>query len=258
MTSMALAMMSALRVSGFCRLRGVVKLLTSAYLAVGSVIARFPGKATARRRGENGMSNFLRRFLSFSAVALLAATHGPASAGPSDDRLEPGLQGQSMPQDNPGSVLARPFTKGVRVVGHDPIRGRDNNIQMAWVDHCAYVSSAGGKAAVEVLPLNNDPALTGIAVIDVSDPSHPITVKLLRDRASIFASETMHALTAPDGRKVLAAGTYGSGKYGPDPSQPALLAIYDVSDCANPKLTAEIELPENVHTLTISPDGRRV
>ena len=190
-----------------------------------------------------------------AAVCLLAGCQTQSTSVV--DRLEPGLQGQTLSADNPGSVLAQPYSKGVRVVGHDPIQGRDSNVQMSWVDHCAYVSSTGGPFPL-IGTIKGDAALTGVAVIDVSDPKHPKTVKLLRHRGSIAALETMYAVAAP-GRKVLAAGAYGNGKYSHQfPNEPAWLDVYDVSDCANPQLMAEIELPENAHTLTISPDGKRI
>ena len=181
----------------------------------------------------------------------------PASAGAAGDRLETGLQGQSVPEDNPGSILARPYSKGVRVISHDSIRGRDSNVQLGWVDHCAYVSSTGGPFPL-IGTIKGDPQLTGTAVIDVSDPYHPATVKLLRDNGSIAAVEAMHAVSASD-RKVLAAGAYGNGKGSVSPNEkPAWLDIYDVSDCANPKLMSEVTWPENAHTLRVSPNGRRV
>ena len=34
--------------------------------------------------------------------------------------------------------------------------------------------------------------------------------------------------------------------------------IYDVSDCARPRLLTTFTFPENIHNLTISPDGNRV
>jgi LVIVD repeat len=186
------------------------------------------------------------------------------AAGSSADRLEPGLQGQWQPEDKPGSILAQPYMKGVRVIGHDSILGRDSNVQLSWVDHCAYVSSTAGPFPL-LGTTKGDPALTGVAVIDVSDPGHPRTVKLLRDRGSIAALETMHAVAAP-GRKVLAAGAYhggpnaaGTSGSGNDPDATAAwLDIYDVSDCANPKLMAEVKWPENSHTVRVSPDGRLV
>jgi hypothetical protein len=173
------------------------------------------------------------------------------------DRLEPGLQGQQMAADNPGSILAQPYSKGVEVIGHDPISGRDSNVQLSWVDHCAYVSSTGGPFPI-IGSIKGDPQFTGVAVIDVRDPRHPKTVTLLRDNGSIAALEAMHAVSARD-RKVLAAGAYGNGKNGPSPNdKPAWLDIYDVADCARPKLMSELTWPDNSHALRVSPNGRRV
>ncbi len=188
------------------------------------------------------------RSLGIALLAALAGTH-PGQAGATADRLEPGLQGQSLPADNPGSVLASPYSKGVRVVGHEPLGGRDSNLQLAWVDHCAYVSSTspkflswGDKAAPETF---------GVAVVDVSNPAQPRQVGLLRGRGSLYASETLHAVTA-SGRKVLVAGSYGAK------DDEAYTDVYDVSDCAHPRHMAEIKWPESVHTLTLSPNGKRL
>ena len=152
----------------------------------------------------------LAAMLLCSLQPLMPVWASPAPTGFAGDRLEPGLQGQSLPEDNPGSILAQPYSKGVQVIGHDPISGRDSNVQLSWVDHCAYVSSTGGPFPL-IGTTKGDPQLTGIAVIDVSNPRRPRTVKLLRDNGSIAALETMHAVSAPD-RKVLAAGAYGNGK----------------------------------------------
>lgn len=195
--------------------------------------------------------------LLFCLTQPLALAGAPAAAAAAGDRLEPGLQGQSMAADNPGTILAQPYSKGVRVIGHDPIDGRDSNVQLSWVDHCAYVASTGGPFPL-LGTTKGDPQLTGVAVIEVRDPRHPRTVKLLRDNGSIAALEAMHAVAAPD-RKVLAAGAYGNGKNGASPNdKPAWLDIYDVSDCADPKLTAEVVWPDNAHSLRVSPNGRRV
>ncbi|MBB5685358.1 LVIVD repeat-containing protein [Sphingobium boeckii] len=192
-----------------------------------------------------------------AALLLAISTSAAVAQTTQEDRLETGLQGQSLPQDKPGSILAQPYSKGVHVIGHDGIRGRDSNVQLSWVDHCAYVSSTGGPFPL-LGTAKGDPLLTGVAVIDVSDPAHPKTVKLLRDQGSIAALETMHAISAP-GRKVLAAGAYGNGQGGAQPNdKPAWLDIYDASDCANPKLTAEVKWPQNAHSVRISPNGRRV
>jgi hypothetical protein len=181
-----------------------------------------------------------------------AAANGQRSSP--GDRPEPGLQGQTMPGEV--GVLPRPYSKGVRVVGHSDLWGRDSNVQLTWVGHCAYVAST---------PLNflgwaakpNSAETSGVAVVDVGDPSHPKAVRLLRDPGAMFTAETMHAADAPD-RKVLVAGAYANGAGGMKAADPPLIDIYDVSDCANPKLMAEFKWPENVHAVTVSPNGRHV
>jgi hypothetical protein len=186
-----------------------------------------------------------RSWLLFGAAALLA-TPVPVAASIAD-RPEPGFQGQTMPGEV--GVLPLPYSKGVRVVGHAGLMHRDTNLQLAWVGHCAYVSSTSpdflywGKTA--------DPSSYGVAVIDVSDPRSPKQVGLLRDRGSLYASETLHAVDAP-GRKVLAAGSYGAK------DDQAYTDLYDVTDCAKPRHIAEIKWPESVHTLTLAPNGKRL
>ena len=178
----------------------------------------------------------------------IAAGCGSALARTSPgDRPEPGLQGQTLPGE--AKVLAVPYSKGVRVIGHSPIMNRDANLQLAWAGRCAYVSSTSPNFLG--WGVTTDPAAFGVAVIDVSNPAAPRQVKLLRDRGSLYASETLHAVEASD-RKVLAAGSYGAK------DDEAYTDLYDVSDCANPKHVAEIKWPESVHTLTLSPNGKRL
>lgn len=180
-------------------------------------------------------------------AAFIGLTVQPALAGPSDaDNPERGLQGQTMPGEE-GVVLTRPYSKGVRVVGHEPIDNRDSNLQLAWIDHCAYVSSSSPNMLIwgAKAPL----ASFGVAVIDVRDPRAPKQVGLLRDRGSLYASETMHAISA-SGRKLLAAGSYGAK------DEEAFTDLYDASDCTRPKLVSTIKWPKSVHTLTLSPDGK--
>jgi hypothetical protein len=60
------------------------------------------------------------------------------------------------------------------------------------------------------------------------------------------------------GRKVLVAGAYGGGHPGASADDAAFLDIYDVSNCAHPKHVSEYIWPENVHMVTVSPNGKRV
>ena len=97
---------------------------------------------------------------------------------------------------------------------------------------------------------------SGVAVIDVGNPSAPKVTRYLQDKGALEAGETMHAVTTPD-RAVLAASVY-AGAAGMGPAKDGWLDIYDVSDCANPKLMSEVKWPEASHTITVSPNGRRV
>lgn len=209
-------------------------------------------------RGSGGIKTFAALAMSLSCALsppAALATPRPGSA-PSQDHLEPGLQGQSLPEEVKIGVLPRPYSRGVRLVGKSDVGGRDSNVQMTWIDRCAYISSMANNNLLDMKSPNN-PQAAGVAVIDVSDPRAPKQVGLLRDRGAYNATETMHAVSAP-GRKVLAAGAYGGGHPGSKPEDAAWLDLYDVSNCAQPKLVAEYKWPENVHTITVSPNGKRV
>lgn len=185
----------------------------------------------------------------------------PQPSTVSVDRPEPGLQGQTMPDDLTAPTLPQPYSKGVRLVGHTDLWNRGSNLQMAWAGDCAYVSTLNAKSIPGVAPFGNNPAADGskegVAVVDVSDPRNPRPIGVLRDKGSISSVETLHAVTSPD-RRVLVAGAYAGGKPGSSPEDAAWLDIYDVSDCKKPKLTSEVKWPENVHMITLSPNGRRV
>jgi hypothetical protein len=173
-----------------------------------------------------------------SMAAVSAAAHVDTP-----DRLEPGKQGETMPGE--ARVLEQPYSKGVRLIGHtqvDDVAGGT----MAWADTCAYI-----------------PGKAGVNVIDVRDPSAPKVVAMLTEKGAVGAGETVHAITSP-GRKLLAASVYGvQGPKTGGPGQDfkpgdAMIAIYDVSECAKPKLVLEYAWPARVHTIRLSPNGRRL
>ncbi|KPH66776.1 hypothetical protein [Novosphingobium sp. ST904] len=169
------------------------------------------------------------------------------------DRPEPGKQGETM-EAEAGKVLAVPYSKGVDVVGHSDIGGRTGNLAMAWSGSCAYVASGMTiKPDGQLLKLPVD-ATSGVAVIDVSKPTAPKTVRYLQDKGAIYATETLNALTTKD-KAILAASTYG-GVAGMGEQEEGWLSVYDVHACADPQLKSEVKWPEAVHTITISLDGR--
>lgn len=191
----------------------------------------------------------------FACLLSIQATIVPESAATTPDHLEPGKQGESLPAD--GGVLARPYSKGVNVVGHSEIGGRHSNLIMAWAGHCAYVANGLRVQPSGMIEKDAAGPTSGVAVIDVAKPSAPKVVSYLQDKGAIDAAETLHAVVAP-GRSVLAASTYGGASGLPGSPKEGWLSIYDVSDCAHPRLMAEVQWPEPVHTLTLSANGKRI
>ena len=193
-----------------------------------------------------------RRIIHLAGATALAASSLAVAATP--DNPEPGKQGETITGE--AHVLAVPYSKGVDVIGHNVLDNRVGSLNMAWSGHCAYVSSGitfGPDGSLQFPPHT---ATSGIAVVDVANPAAPRLVRYLQDKGSIDATETEHAVTA-NGRSILAASNYG-GVEGMSAPKEGWLAIHDVTNCANPRLLAEVKWPEPVHTLTISPSGRYV
>jgi hypothetical protein len=193
---------------------------------------------------------------SAALAALLLCLVQPASAAWASpgDHLEPGKQGETLPGE--AVVLPTPYSKGVRVVGRSDLGKRTGNLIMAWADHCAYIADGITMTPTGLGFRGPVVATSGLAVIDVSNPRAPIPTHYLQSKGSLNATETMHAVVAKD-RAVLAASTYG-GVAGVNGPKEGWLDVYDVSDCANPKLMSEVKWPEPVHTLRVSPNGKRV
>jgi hypothetical protein len=175
-----------------------------------------------------------------AAVVVPGALH-PADATPgcgAQDKPETGIAGDVPLVDQLSGRADEGYNCGVAVVGYSSLGGRGGNANMAWSGDCAYVTG------------------NGIAVLDVHDPAHPRQVTTLYGPGSSAAVETIHAMDAPD-RHVLVAGRYGlfgfKGEGGTGP-----IDIYDTTDCTHPKLLSTIELPDNVHNLTLTADARRV
>lgn len=149
---------------------------------------------------------------------------------------------------------------GLRIVGFNDLLGRGNNFNLVRVGSCAYVSSKGPAEPLVGLPSELAGPNDGVAVINVSDPSNPRLIRMLRQQGAIDAVETMAAIDAGD-RKVLVVGSYG-GRSTISPLDELLgpaLDIYDVSDnCTNPVHRATTFWPDNAHNLTLNAAGTRV
>jgi hypothetical protein len=153
------------------------------------------------------------------------------------DLPETGLQGDVPRADQLSGRAMQGYNCGVALVGHSDLGGTGGHANMAWAGDCAYVASSG----------------QGISVVDVSDPRNPTLVSTLHGSGSDFTLETI-AATKVGNRAVLVAGRYGA-----IPIQvPAPMDIYDITDCAHPRLASSFTFPENIHNLTFSPDATRV
>jgi hypothetical protein len=185
----------------------------------------------------------LALFVAFGFIAVPSGRSGASGAAtattPRCGRLdlpETGLQGEVPLADQLSGRAARGYNCGLALVGHVTLSGAAAN--MAWAGHCAYVASVG----------------TGINVIDVSDPQHPVVTGVLHGPGSDLSIETIAAKQIGS-RAVLVAGRYGLAA---GVSLPAPMDIYDATDCAHPKFVTTFSFPENIHNLTFSPDGDRV
>ena len=153
------------------------------------------------------------------------------------DLPETGIQGDVPRVDQLSGRAMQGYNCGVALVGHTDLGGTGGHANMAWAGDCAYVASAG----------------MGISVVDVSDPTNPTLVTTLHGSGSDFTLETIAA------QKLGSRGVLVAGRYGPAPIPvQSPMDIYDVSDCAHPKLMSSFTFPENIHNLTFSPDGTRL
>jgi hypothetical protein len=194
------------------------------------------------------------------------------------DHREPGLQGQVPKQDQTDGKAKKGYNCGLALVGFTPLDktadGRDSrpnaNANMAWAGRCAYVSGSASSLFNPPVVTSQPTAATsgpGIAVVDVHHPAHPRMVKILRMPGGVGTSETINAITKPDGTGVLVVGQYGN-----DPAsypKPMDIYTYDTRDrhCAHlhhipnpsdPQKRATYYWSQNIHNLTITPDGKYV
>ena len=196
-------------------------------------------------------------------ASLLLAPEAPADLMPTTvvkehrcgrlDRPEPGLQGDVPKAEQDANRAYGGYNCGLALVGHARLdadhRSPTGNANMAWAGDCAYVAGAGA-----VFGPARPTAGAGVAVVDVSDPRRPRHVRTLRTPGALSTLETLHAVTTK-GRSVLVVGQYGNDHW---PTEPKPMDVYDVSDCARPKLLQTVYFPENIHNLTISGNGRYV
>ena len=170
---------------------------------------------------------------------LVPSVTAPATAAPgcgAFDRPETGVPGDVPLQDQLSGRADAGYNCGVAVVGYDPLGGRGGNANMAWAGDCAYVAGYG------------------VAVVDVRDPAHPRHVRTLYGAGANETVETLHAVETAD-RSILVTGRYGLWGF-TGTGGVGYVDVWDVRDCANPVHLSMLPMPDNVHNLTLSADGR--
>lgn len=188
----------------------------------------------------------MRRLITIAAGALLllgfsptvTPAHAIAGCG-ANDRPETAIPGEVPLADQVNSRADRGYNCGLALVGYNSLGARGGNANMAWSRDCAYI--AGDK---------------GIAVVDVSDPTHPVLTRTLHGAGSDVSLESIAAVDAGN-RHLLAAGRYGLLGYTGNPNK-IPLDIYDTANCAHPKLITTYQWPSNIHGLTFSANGLRL
>jgi hypothetical protein len=168
---------------------------------------------------------------------------GTATCG-AGSRPETAIQGEVPKADRKSGRSAKGYSCNLDLIGQYQGQGA------SWVDpsysHCAYVAQHFPGTA----------SSPGVQVLDVADPAHPKKTATLSSPAMLG---TWESLKVDPGRELLAAVS----SIAPLGEGPGFFDIYDVADCAHPKLLnsvagTKLTLPVSIlgHEGGFSPDGR--
>ncbi|MEV0247637.1 hypothetical protein AB0H76_13680 [Nocardia sp. NPDC050712] len=178
----------------------------------------------------------------FSTVHRTAASR--ADCGPGS-LPETGLQGDVPAADRENGRSKQGYRCNLSLVGSYATRG--GGITSTTFEHCSYTGSLFPGALV-----SDDP---GVQVIDAADPARPRRTATLAEPA--MRAGTWESLKVNTARKLL-AGTAVPVAHGT-----GYLSIYDISDCAHPRLLnpgpgTDLAMPLGIttHEGGFSPDGR--
>lgn len=158
---------------------------------------------------------------------------------------EPGLQGDVPAADRDSGRSTKGYRCNISRIGG--YAGRGAGITSTSYDHCVYLGS--------FFPGNLLGPAQGVQVIDVADPANPVLTTHLTEPAMLAG--TWESLKVNAERKLLV----GTGV--PALTGAGLISVYDVSDCAHPRLLnpgpgtdLRTPVPITAHEGGFSPDGR--
>ncbi|MDO3649864.1 LVIVD repeat-containing protein [Nocardia mangyaensis] len=162
-----------------------------------------------------------------------------------DAHPESGLQGDVPAADRDSGRSTRGYHCNLTRIGG--YAGRGAGITSTHFDHCVYLGS--------FFPGNLLGPAQGVQVIDVADPANPVLTATLTEPAMLAG--TWESLKVNTERKLLV----GTGV--PLLTGAGLISVYDISDCAHPRLLnpgpgTDLHLPVQItaHEGGFSPDGR--
>lgn len=158
---------------------------------------------------------------------------------------EPGLQGDVSAADRDSGRSTQGYRCNISRIGG--YAGRGAGITSTQFDHCVYLGS--------FFPGNLLGPAQGVQVIDVADPANPVLTATLTEPAMLAG--TWESLKVNAARRLLV----GTGV--PAFTGAGLISVYDISDCAHPRLLnpgpgTDLSLPVQItaHEGGFSPDGR--
>ncbi|MFI5719310.1 LVIVD repeat-containing protein [Nocardia sp. NPDC051750] len=158
---------------------------------------------------------------------------------------ESGLQGDVPAADRDSGRSTQGYRCNISRIGG--YGGRGAGITSTQFDHCVYLGS--------FFPGNLLGPAQGVQVIDVADPANPVLTTTLTEPAMLAG--TWESLKVNAERKLLV----GTGV--PAFTGAGLISVYDISDCAHPRLLnpgpgTDLSLPVRItaHEGGFSPDGR--
>ncbi|RMI35275.1 LVIVD repeat-containing protein [Nocardia stercoris] len=223
-------------------MRGSTKLRRSKTFALAAAtvlgIAALPG-SQASADLQSDIMNQVQQFFDVGTTAVPRADCGPGSAP------ENGLQGDVPAADRDSGRSTQGYTCNMSLVG-----GYENSqgggITSVTYDHCSYTGT--------FFPGDTLRADAGVQVIDASDPANPVHTATLNEPAMVGG--TWETLKVNPVRKLLVGAAV------PFLEGAGYLSVYDVSDCAHPRLlnpgpgtNLGMPLPITSHEGGFSPDG---
>ena len=171
----------------------------------------------------------------------------PAVCGPGSHPLD-GEQGRVPMAAVMSPAAANGWTCNVTVLGHNPTPGGFRTWR--YVDTnghvCAFYDTSL-YSPLNVVRLAAGPS-QGVAVLDMSDPAHPVQTAMLTSLPMELPHESLNL----NAKRGLLAAEMGNGT-----TLPGLMSIYDVSqDCRHPVLDATLLAARFGHESGFAPDGR--